>query len=103
MKDEEIIIRTTRKELIGEAIFIGVIVTVLFYLLFSYDALLPLIEVIDKVGLITVTMIMCPAFILISVVFIYGNMIIKGEDAQTKERPIKRILKRKIKTTKKAK
>ena len=95
MKNDEIIFRTTRKALLGDAIFTGAVVTVLFYLLFSYDALLPLIEVIEKMGLMTVTMIMCPAFILISVVLVYGNMLIKGEYTQTKEKPIKKIIKKK--------
>lgn len=103
MKNDEIIFRTTKKALLGEAIFTGVILTVIFYMLFSYDALIPMIEVINEVGILTVTMIMCPALILVSVVLVYGNMLIKGEFGETKEKPIKKIIKKKTKTTKKTK
>jgi hypothetical protein len=100
MKNEEIILKTTRKTLLVRSIFSGVIYTVIFYLLFSYDALLPLIELIDKVGLMTITMIMCPVFILLSVTMGYGTMIINGDFVETKEKPVKKQLKKKTKKTK---
>ena len=97
MKNEEIVLRTTRKTLLARSIFSGFVYTVIFYLLFSYDALLPLIELIDKMGLMTITMIMCPVFILLSVVMGYGTMIINGDYVETKEKPTRKLLKKKAK------
>lgn len=101
MKNEEIVLKTTRKTLLARSIFSGVVYTVIFYMLFSYDALLPLIDLIDKMGLMTITMIMCPVFILLSVTIGYGSMIINADYVETKEKPTKKLLKKKTKTTKK--
>ena len=103
MDGEEIIFKTTRKTILKNSIFTGVIYTAIFYLLFSYDALLPLIELIDKMGLMTITMIMCPAFILLSVIVGYGNMIINGDYVDSKEKTVKKTKKTKTKTTKRTK
>ena len=103
MKNEEIVFRTTRKTLLSRSIFSGFVYTAIFYLLFSYDALIPLIELIDKMGLMTITMIVCPVFILLSVVMGYGTMIINCDLVETKEKPIKKLLKKKTKKTTKNK
>ena len=50
-------------------------------------------------GLMTITMIMCPVFILLSVVMGYGTMIINGDFVETKEKPTKTLLKKKTKKT----
>lgn len=97
MKSEEIVLKTTRKTLLVRSILSGIVYTIIFYLLFSYDALIPLIELIDKMGLMTITMIMCPVFILLSVVMGYGTMIINGDYVETKEKPTRKLLKKKTK------
>ena len=99
MKSEELVLKTTRKTLLVRSILSGVVYTIIFYLLFSYDALIPLIELIDKMGLMTITMIMCPVFILLSVVMGYGTMIINGDYVETKEKPTRKLLKKKTKKT----
>ena len=100
MKNEEIILKTNRKTLLVRSILSGIVYTVIFYLLFSYDALLPLIELIDKMGLMTITMIVCPVFILLSVTMGYGTMIINGDFVEGKEKTAKKQLKKKTKKTK---
>lgn len=97
MKSEELVLKTTRKTLLVRSILSGIVYTIIFYLLFSYDALIPLIELIDKMGLMTITMIMCPVFILLSVVMGYGTMIINGDYVETKEKPTRKLLKKKTK------
>lgn len=97
MKREEIVLKTTRRTLLVRSIISGIVYTIIFYLLFSYDALIPLIELIDKMGLMTITMIMCPVFILLSVVMGYGTMIINGDCVETKEKPTRKLLKKKTK------
>ena len=97
MKSEELVLKTTRKTLLVRSILSGIVYTIIFYLLFSYDALIPLIELIDKMGLMTITMIMCPVFILLSVVMGYGTMIINGDYVETKEKPTRKLLKKKQK------
>lgn len=97
MKREEIVLKTTRRTLLVRSIISGIVYTIIFYLLFSYDALIPLIELIDKMGLMTITMIMCPVFILLSVVMGYGTMIINGDYVETKEKPTRKLLKKKTK------
>ena len=99
MKSEELVLKTTRKTLLIRSILSGIVYTIIFYLLFSYDALIPLIELIDKMGLMTITMIMCPVFILLSVVMGYGTMIINGDYVETKEKPTRKLLKKKTKKT----
>lgn len=99
MKSEELVLKTTRKTLLVRSILSGIVYTIIFYLLFSYDALIPLIELIDKMGLMTITMIMCPVFILLSVVMGYGTMIINGDYVETKEKPTRKLLKKKTKKT----
>lgn len=99
MKREELVLRTTRKTLLVRSILSGVVYTIIFYLLFSYDALIPLIKLIDKMGLMTITMIMCPVFILLSVVMGYGTMIINGDYVETPEKPTRKLLKKKTKKT----
>lgn len=103
MKSEELVLKTTRKTLLVRSILSGIVYTIIFYLLFSYDALIPLIELIDKMGLMTITMIMCPVFILLSVVMGYGTMIINGDYVETKEKPTRKLLKKKTKKQQKNK